>query len=42
LLPTPLPPLARIERQRFDYSELEVVMAYADQVTREASARWTE
>jgi hypothetical protein len=35
-LPLPLPPLTRIERQRFDYSELEMAMAYADQVTREA------
>jgi hypothetical protein len=34
-LPAPLPPLTRIERQRFDYSELEAAMAYADQVTRE-------
>jgi hypothetical protein len=31
----PLPPLTRIERQRFDYGELEAATAYADQVTRE-------
>ncbi len=30
-----LPPLARTERPRFDYSELEAAMAYAEQVTRE-------
>jgi hypothetical protein len=34
-LRAPLPPLTRIDRQRFDYSEIEAAMAYADQVTRE-------
>ncbi len=35
-LPAPaLPPLARIERQRFDYGELEAAIAHADQVTRQ-------
>jgi len=33
--PAPLPPLSRIERQRFDYSDLEAAMAHADQVTRD-------
>jgi len=31
----PLPPFSRIERQRFDYSDLEAAMAHADQVTRD-------
>jgi hypothetical protein len=31
----PLPPLTPIERTRFDHSELEAVMAYVDQVTRQ-------
>jgi hypothetical protein len=31
-----LPPLTRIDRQRFDYSELEAAMAYAEQVTRDS------
>lgn len=34
LLPVPPPPLTPIERTPFDYSELEVAMAYAEQVTR--------
>jgi hypothetical protein len=32
----PLPPLTRIERQRFDYGELEAAIAHAEQVTRES------
>jgi hypothetical protein len=30
-----LPPLTRIERRRFDYSELEAAIAHAQQVTRQ-------
>jgi hypothetical protein len=39
LPPAPLPPLTPIERKRFDYSELEGAMAYADQVTRQVGTR---
>lgn len=35
LPPVPLRPLTRIERQRFDWSELEASTACADQVTRD-------
>jgi hypothetical protein len=31
----PLPPLTRIERQRFDYGELEAAIAHAEQATRQ-------
>ena len=30
-----MPPRKRIERKRFDHREIEVAMAYAEQVTRE-------
>ena len=35
LPPAPLPPLNPIERNQFDYNELEATIAYAQQVTRQ-------
>lgn len=34
--PSALPPLTRLERRVFDYSELEVAMTHLDQVLRQA------
>jgi len=41
LPPAPLPPLSPIERKRFDYSELEAAMAYAEQVMHETGRALT-